>query len=452
MFCKSISLKYKKQIGDNLSINVPSSKSISNRLLVIRDLSNNYGEIEDISSSEDTQMLNNFIELSANKINNTFFCKNSGAVVRFLLALLSTKEGKWIIYADKRMQNRPLLPLIDILNRLGGDIRITSKEKIFPITIYGQKLVSKEIITLNNNLTSQIISALLLISGKIGNGLTLRIPHNQVSMPYIDMTIYLLNRFGANIQTKDNLLVCSEGGYKFNNIRVEKDYSCASFFYLYVAVGKLRKLRIKSLQTSILQGDYICVELFRQLGVQTIFDSEGAILGYDEKLARKNKKLEFDLQSFPDLFCPLVVASYISGKETFIRNLSSLKVKESDRLENMIRELNKLGKRCYRQQDDLFIQSIYDNNLQTNKITNNNSLLNKENIEILETSQANMQIKNLYIHSLTPFFHTYEDHRIAMSLSAIAFVCKEIAIENPTCVNKSFTDFWLQANKFFDIN
>lgn len=372
-------------------------------------------------------MLNNFIQDSANKTNSTFFCKNSGAVVRFLLALLSTKEGLWTIDADKRMQNRPLLPLIDILNELGADIRIRDKENIFPITIYGKKLVSKGIITLENNLTSQIISALLLISAKITNGLALRIPMNQVSKPYIDMTIALLNRFGANIKIIDNLLVCSEGRYKFNNIRVEKDYSCASFFYLYVAVGKLRKLRIKSLQASTLQGDCVCVDLFQRLGVRTIFDSDGTILYYDKELADQNLRLEFDLQHYPDLFCPLVVGSYLSGKETRINNLSSLKVKESDRLENMIRELNKLGKRCYRQGDNLFIHPISDNSLQPSNI-----------------GKINTQTPNL-------LFHTYEDHRIAMSLSAIAFVCSGIEIENPTCVEKSFPEFWDQAREFFDL-
>ena len=428
MFKESISLKYKKQIEENPVVNIPSSKSISNRLLVIRDLSTDNGDIEDISTSEDTWMLNNFIQTSANKTNSTFFCKNSGAVVRFLLALLATKEGSWTIDADKRMQNRPLLPLIDILNELGADIRIRDKENIFPIRIYGKKLVSKGIITLENNLTSQIISALLLISSEITNGLTLRLPPNQVSKPYIDMTIALLNRFGANIKVIDNLLVCSEGRYKFNNIRVEKDYSCASFFYLYVAVGKLQQLRIKSLQASTLQGDYVCVDLFQRLGVRTIFDSDGTILYYDKELAKESLKLEFDLQDYPDLFCPLVVGSYLSGKETSIINLSSLKVKESDRLENMIRELNKLGKRCYRQEDNLFIQPISDNSLQPS------------NIDLSNTQTTN------------PLFHTYEDHRIAMSLSAIAFVCSGIEIENPTCVGKSFADFWDQTSKFFDLS
>ena len=186
---------------------------------------------------------------------------------------------------------------------------------------------------------------------------------------------------------------------------------------MYVAVGKIKNLRIKNLQTSYLQGDSICKDLFSQLGVETKFDGNGALLSYNEDLVSANQQYEFDLKDFPDLFCPLVVACFVSGKATLIKNLASLRVKESDRLQNMINELNKINNRCKEDNDYLIIEpQLTDNYFE---------LYKEENV----------------------FFNTYNDHRIAMSLSAFSLVCNEITLENPACVEKSFPDFWQQISK-----
>ena len=176
----SLILKKKDKTAQNPIVSVPYSKSISNRLLIIRHLSDSKAEIKNLSSSDDTIMLQNFIQSIANKTNNSFYCKNAGTTLRFLLALLSLTEGKWILDADKRMQTRPLLPLIDALNNLGADIKIKNSEEVFPITIIGKTLTGNKTIELKDNLTSQIISALILISPYIKGGVNLILPPNQV--------------------------------------------------------------------------------------------------------------------------------------------------------------------------------------------------------------------------------------------------------------------------------
>ncbi len=421
MLYNSVLLQKRTPLIKNLIVDVPYSKSISNRLLVIRHLAGSNATINNLSDSDDTQMLNQFLQQIENKKNNTFNCKNAGTTFRFLLALLSVTEGKWELFADKRMWQRPVLPLVDVLNSLGADIRINHSGEFFVVTIIGKKLVGNKTIEIKENLTSQIVSALLLISPNIEGELSIVLPHLQTSMPYIDMTISLINKCNGQIRKMYNQLVCRQSRYFFNEITIEKDFSCVSFFYLYVYAGKLQNIRVNHLQTSILQADAVCVNLFKNLGILTLFDEKGAVLSYEESLVAENQELEFDLLDCPDLFCPIVVASYLSDKKVFIKNIASLRVKESNRIENMIKELNKLGDRCKEEKDCVIIDS-FDKDGFVDKVQNSSFS-----------------------------FNTYNDHRIAMSLSAISFVCKEIEIENPNCVEKSFVDFWRQAEKFFTI-
>ena len=420
MLHDSVTLKRKIILEDNITIRIPFSKSISNRLLIISNLAGSVPQIENLSTADDTEMLLKFINQAENKSSNKFYCKNAGTTLRFLLALLSLKEGQWQLDADKRMQTRPLMPLIDILRELGADIKTADTENIFPITINGKILNGNKVIEPKKSLTSQIISALLLISGKVKGGFSIVLPKNQTSMPYIDMTVSLVNRFGGQIKRNDNILVCSESQYYFNKIKVESDFSAAAFFFLYTAVGKLKSIKLNNLQTSSLQGDSICIKLFERFGVRTEFQKDGAVLSYDADLMPCNQNLEFDLSDYPDLFCPIAVAGYISGKEICIKNLASLRVKESNRLKNMITELNKLGNRCKEENNCMIIAPLSD--------THARRIWKERGFA----------------------FNTYNDHRIAMALSAVAFTCKNITIKNPDCVKKSFPDFWSQAHNFLD--
>ena len=217
---EKVILSKKENIKSNININIPSSKSISNRLLIIKFLSKSNEEIEDLSDSDDTILLSNILNEIRTQKNNHFYTKNAGTTTRFLLAFLSITKGEWKIEADKRMNERGLLPLIEVLKSLGAEIKINNKENLFPISISGKELESKKEITFNDSFTSQFISALLLISPCIKNGLIINIPNNQPSMPYIDMTISLVNSFNGKIEKEDNKLICSNSQYIFHKTKV----------------------------------------------------------------------------------------------------------------------------------------------------------------------------------------------------------------------------------------
>src|SRR5574344_299657 len=409
-----IVLSKRQDFNQEINIKLNSSKSISNRLLIIRFLSKNHQKISNLSNSDDTVLLKNFLNQIENQTNNHFYCKNAGTTTRFLIALLSITKGTWIVDADDRMNERPILPLINILNSLGADISQKNEDKIFPIIIKGKELASREDIFFNNSLTSQIISALLLISPYIKNGLIINLPQNQPSMPYIDMTLSLANKYGAKIKKHDNKLICSTSHYDFHQTIVEQDWSSACFFYALTCVGQLKNIFINSLQTSILQGDYRIKDIYETLGVQTKFLPNGTLLSYDKSLLSANKIITFDLCGNPDVFPALAVTCFLLNKNFEIKNLHTLCFKESNRLKNITQEINKIEKRC--------------------KIVGDNF--------IVEQGQMNTNQK-LEICS-------YDDHRIAMAMSIMALVLNEITIDNKDCVQKSYPNFWADiANIFY---
>jgi 3-phosphoshikimate 1-carboxyvinyltransferase len=329
--------------------------------------------------------------------------------------LLSITKGKWIIDANSRMNERGLLPLIEVLRSLGAEINVNNEENLFPISISGTELKSKEEITFDNSFTSQFISALLLISPYIKNGLKINIPSNQPSMPYIDMTISLINSFNGKVEKKDNQLICSNSQYVFHKTKVEKDWSSACFFYGLTSIGKFKEIRIKSLQPSCLQGDFIVKDMFSSLGVRTIFDEKGALLSFDNRLLSANKELTFNIKDFPDVFPALSVACFCLHKKVIIKGIKNLCFKESNRCFNLKNQRN-----------NIFLQSkIYDDTF----IIENNSWNENEKIE----------------------FSSFNDHRLAMAFSLMALVFKEIIIDNPSCVEKSFKDFWQEVNNFLNI-
>lgn len=412
---EKVILSKKENIKSNININIPSSKSISNRLLIIKFLSKSNEEIEDLSDSDDTILLSNILNEIRTQKNNHFYTKNAGTTTRFLLAFLSITKGEWKIEADKRMNERGLLPLIEVLKSLGAEIKINNKENLFPISISGKELESKKEITFNNSFTSQFISALLLISPCIKNGLIINIPNNQPSMPYIDMTISLVNSFNGKIEKEDNKLICSNSQYIFHKTKVEKDWSSACFFYGLTSIGKFKEIRIKSLQPSYLQGDSIVKDMFSSLGVKTIFDKKGALLSYDNRLLSANKELTFNIKDFPDVFPALSVACFCLHKKVIIKGIKNLCFKESNRCFNFKNQRN-----------NIFLQSMISGD---DFIIENNTWNENEKIE----------------------FSSFDDHRLAMAFSLMALVFKEIIIDNPSCVEKSFKNFWQEVNNFLNI-
>jgi 3-phosphoshikimate 1-carboxyvinyltransferase len=412
---EKVILSKKENIKNDISINVPSSKSISNRLLIIKFLSKSDEEIEDLSDSDDTILLSNILDEIKTHKNNCFYTKNAGTTTRFLLALLSITKGNWKIEADKRMNERGLLPLIEVLKSLGADIKINSRDDFFPISICGKELESKEEITFDNSFTSQFVSALLLISPYIKNGLKINIPDNQPSMPYINMTISLINSFNGRIEKKDNQLICNSSQYILHKTKVEKDWSSACFFYGLTSIGKFKNIRINSLQTSYLQGDFIAKDMFSTLGVRTIFDEKGAILSYDDSLLSANEELTFDIKDFPDIFPVLAVACNCINKKVIIKHIENLCFKESNRKDNLIKQSNNFFSLCF--------------------ISGSNFIIEQH------TFDKNLKLK----------FSSFDDHRLVMAFALIGLIVKEIEIDNYSCVEKSYKDFWKNINNFLNI-
>ena len=408
----SIKLHYSLRNKEEI-FNIPYSKSISNRVLLINYLSKNKLQLEKLSQSDDTTLLKSIINNIELKQTNTFNTSNAGTTTRFLIALLSIVQGQWIVNADERMNARPILPLINALQQLGADISINSEQKIFPITIKGNTLKGGKTIKVDSSQSSQIISALLLIAPYCKGGLNIVYPKSQSSLSYIEMTISIMQNCGIEIQKEDNFICIKEGEYKFNKEIFEADWSSASFAYALVAISKEIKLFIPGLREDSLQGDKVAKDIFLNIfGVVTTFTQEGAYIEYSNKVEKQFKEVNFS--SCPDLFLPVLVSYICTESQMIFSGLQTLSLKESDRLNNAIQQIEKL-------------------NAKTN----------------LEDFVLKVDKSNICFDNSTKIIPTYNDHRMAMAFSLLALKDNGIVIENPNCVAKSFPMYWEELSKFF---
>lgn len=417
------------------SIELPFSKSLSNRLLILRHLAGSSLQIRNLSSSDDTVLLNNALDkvkhysfagktkYETENTENDFVeleCKNAGTACRFLLSLLSITSGKWILKADQRMEQRPIIPLIECLKSLGADIESVYPNKIFPLRIKGKQLKCSGLITIPSNLSSQFISSLAMISPYVDGGLRISLPSSQVSLPYIKMTLELMKENGAEIRIENDVLNIGQKQYRFEKAEVETDWSAAAFAYSIVALGKIESLKINGLNKNSLQGDAVVAELFsKYFGVQTLFSNDGVCLHYDENSFCKEETMEMDFSSSPDLFLPLVVTAVCLNKSFVFKGLETLSYKESDRLNNVIEQIKKAG-----------IEISYKNGEMTFKTMDS--------------------CKDIFSDSFEA--DSYNDHRMAMAMSLFAFKYQIVKIKNPDCVDKSFPNYWEMLSHFFEVN
>lgn len=408
----SIKLDYSLRNKEEI-FNIPYSKSISNRVLLINYLSKNKLQLERLSQSDDTTLLKSIINSIETKQTSSFNTCNAGTTTRFLIALLSIIQGQWVVNADERMNDRPILPLVNSLQQLGADISINSEQKIFPITIKGTTLKGGKTIKVASSQSSQIVSALSLIAPYCEGGLNIEYPKGQTSLSYIDMTLSIMQNCKIAIKREDNLICIREGEYKFNKEIFEADWSSASFAYALVAISKEIKLFIPGLKEDSLQGDKVAKDIFLNIfGVVTTFTQEGAYIEYSNKVEKQFKEVNFS--SCPDLFLPVFVSYICTESQMIFSGLQTLSLKESDRLNNAIQQIKKL-----------------------------NAKVNLENF-VLRIDKSKLCFDN----SLK-FIPTYNDHRMAMAFSLLAIKDKGIVIENPNCVSKSFPMYWEELSKFF---
>ncbi|WP_459187997.1 3-phosphoshikimate 1-carboxyvinyltransferase [Parabacteroides sp. APC149_11_2_Y6] len=382
------------------SVQLPASKSISNRALILNALSYSPYEIQNLSDCDDTEVMVKALNSNA----RDFDIKAAGTAMRFLTAFLSKVVGEWTITGTERMKNRPIKILVDALNALGGKVEYMDREGYPPLRIFGSALQGGEI-SLSGGVSSQYISALLMIAPLMENGLTLSLEGNIISKPYIHLTLQLMELFGVKAEWNGQVIKVQPQEYNPIRFTVESDWSAASYWYSMMALSKNAEIELSGLFKNSLQGDAAGAKLFAQLGVGTTFTDRGVVLKRTGNLA---KKLVYNFVNEPDLAQTFVVTCVFLNIPFRFTGLQSLKIKETDRIVALKTELSKLG-----------------------------YILTDSNDSILEWNGERCEPED------NPVIATYEDHRMAMAFAPAALVRPEgIEIAHPEVVTKSYPRYW----------
>lgn len=379
-------------------IKITGSKSESNRLLLLQALFGGF-KIENLSNSHDSQVMQKAL---ASK-EKTVDIHHAGTAMRFLTAYFAAFEGReTILTGSSRMQERPIGLLVDALRDLGADISYMNNEGYAPLLIKGKKL-TKSRVSLAANVSSQYISALMMVGASLPNGIEIDLVGQITSVPYIEMTRSLLTQLGIESSFEGQQInIKPAGAIDVSEMIVESDWSSASYYYSLAALCKKAKLKISSYKENSLQGDSVLSELYQKLGVETTFEANAVTLEKVEK--PKPRRVEFDLANSPDIAQTIAVTCYGLGVGCDLYGLHTLKIKETDRLEALKAELTKLGAHI----------SVTDKSLHLEGETN---------------FQSGVTIK------------TYQDHRMAMAFAPFALRAP-ILFEDAEVVNKSYPDFW----------
>ena len=387
---------------------LPSSKSISNRALIINALGKGTYQPENLSECDDTQVMVRALQAGPDE---TIDIMAAGTAMRFLTAYLSVTPGKRIITGTQRMQQRPIQVLVNALRELGANINYTANEGYPPLEITGSSL-DKERISLPGNISSQYISALLMIAPTLTHGLTIQLTGEIISRAYIQLTLQLMKDFEADARwTKENELRVEPQLYKSIPYYIESDWSAASYWYQIAALAPEATITLPKLLANSYQGDSKVAELFGWLGVETSYQEDGVTL---TKGTPKVEYMEYDFINQPDLAQTFVVTCALMGIPFRFTGLQSLKIKETDRIVALIKEMRKLG----------FV--IKDSE---------NSILSWEGERCTREEGA---------------IDTYEDHRMAMAFAPASLKISDLFINNPQVVSKSYPRYWenLQTARF----
>ncbi|MES2762924.1 MAG: 3-phosphoshikimate 1-carboxyvinyltransferase [Bacteroidota bacterium] len=386
-------------------ISLPGSKSISNRILIIKALSGLDLSIKNISDSDDTKHLQEALDnYSSSSIIDV---GHAGTDMRFLTAFLSLKTRHHELTGSERLQQRPVKDLVEVLQKLGADITYTGTAGYPPLLIKGKQLDGGKV-EISGKVSSQFITALLLVAPYFTKGLELTVIGDLVSKPYVNMTVELMKEFGASVLWNNDMIIVHPVSYTYSKKEfiVESDWSAASYYYSMVALSPaLTKLTIGNLSQESLQADAVCPDIYKAFGVLTEY-SENEIL--ITKTYSDNKKVhEHDFIECPDI-AQSVVCTCVGLKHAFhFTGLQTLKVKETDRIVALQNECRKIGIEL----------SITENSIQWS---------NKENA--ISTRSGSIK--------------TYNDHRMAMSFATLSLLVDEIVIEEANVVSKSYPLFW----------
>jgi 3-phosphoshikimate 1-carboxyvinyltransferase len=389
------------------AILITGSKSETNRLLLLQALFPNI-TLENTSNSDDSEVMQKALTSNFQLPTSNFQLvdiHHAGTAMRFLTAYFAVNEGREVVLTgSQRMTERPIKVLVEALQQLGAHISYEEQEGYPPIRIKGQK-ITKNKVSIPANVSSQYISALLLVAPKLENGIELTLVGEITSIPYINMTLALLNEIGIETNFQGNIITVKPltTNPKPQTLTVESDWSSASYFFSIVALSEIgTQITLSSYKQNSLQGDSSLVEIYKNLGVETAFENNSIVI---RKTAICNlQSLICNLNSSPDIAQTIVVTCLGLGIGCHLTGLHTLKIKETDRLEALRIELTKFGANI--------------------SVTN-------DSLTLVATKEINSNVK----------IATYNDHRMAMAFAPLALKVP-IIIENAEVVSKSYPDFW----------
>ncbi len=382
---------------------LPASKSISNRLLILQALFPDTIEIENCSEAEDTVIMQQALKQKSGTIN----VGNAGTCLRFLTAYFAAIPGDYIIHGSERLHERPVFDLVNALRQLGADIDYIDKEGFAPLRIKGKVLTASEV-EISGEISSQHITALMLIGPFLPNGLTIKWVGKQVSTGYIWMTERILFELGIVCKITDNEMDIPPQKPRKSNMYVEADWSAASYWYSFAALSKSCDIQLPGLTNSYLQGDIVIANYMDRFGVHTSFENGIA------RLTKTNVLLQqasYNMANEPDLVPALCTCLAGLGVAVQFENIKHLRDKESDRIAVLETELLKCG------------------------------------VQVITTESSIELLPSDLLLDIIPVIETHNDHRIAMAFSALALRFKKIQINNPEVVAKSYPLFWKELEK-----
>ncbi|MEQ9414923.1 MAG: 3-phosphoshikimate 1-carboxyvinyltransferase [Cyclobacteriaceae bacterium] len=390
-------LKHSPQIRGTI-LKLPSSKSISNRALILNALSGNRSTISNLATARDTQLMKSLLATP----DKTIDAMDAGTTMRFLTAYYTVSGQNKVLTGTPRMKERPIGLLIDALRKIGADIDYLEEEGFPPHEVKGFHSQKTSEISLPGNISSQYISALMMIAPILPEGLTINLEGKVGSWPYIEMTAALMASFGGRFFMKNGKVVILPGQYQPTSITVEPDWSALSYWYAIVALAQESSITLCHVTSNSVQGDRVIVEIMEQLGVNTQFENGNAILTKTDSV---KEHLEWDFSDCPDLAQTVLPVCAMKGVRGTFTGLESLYIKETDRIAALQNELNKVGAKLEETSKGVF-------SLTPGKIP-------EEKIKI----------------------NTYHDHRMAMGFAPWATLM-DLEIESPEVVNKSYPEFW----------
>ncbi len=390
-------LAYSPRLAET-SINLPASKSESNRALIINALAGQESTISNLSEARDTQTMTRLLQSKDEELDVI----DAGTTMRFLAAYFAVGDDKKVLTGTQRMQERPIDILVKALNKIGARITYENNPGFPPIKIKPFKRQLKNEIKVRGDQSSQFISALLMIAPVLPEGLTVKIKGPLGSKPYIQMTLDMMSVFGIDYDWTGELITVAHQDYQPYPFKVESDWSGASYWYSLVALAESANIKLLGLRQKSIQGDVAIVSIMNQLGVMSTFEEDGVVLG---KIPHRDH-FEYDFTDCPDLAQTVAVTCAAKHITCHMTGLESLRIKETDRIKALKRELKKLGAKFKEIEPGVWeVKSKFDAG--ANEIS----------------------------------IDTYDDHRMAMAFAPLATM-QSLTIQNPSVVVKSYPNFW----------